>query len=86
MELQEGELEHLIICTECGVNPVELENLQDEVCSYCLDASESLYGTPRELNFSLEPQRKDDRQSPCVDDLGDDPVGHDLAVHVDPRE
>ena len=54
----------VIICSQCGVNQVETEYLQEETCGSCLEEQHQSVGYPRELNFDEPEGRKDDRISP----------------------
>lgn len=58
------EVNNVVICSCCGVNPVSQENIEEEVCSSCLEEQDPSAYLPRELNFNEVEGRKDDRVSP----------------------
>lgn len=53
------ELGYVLICSECGVNHVEFENREEEVCSSCL---ETMYEKDNHhpLDFEDRIGRRDD--------------------------
>ena len=66
---EENGVKHLLICGQCNVNPVELENLQEETCSFCLEEGEDTLARTKELDFNYSEHRRDDRQSLDLDNM-----------------
>jgi len=62
----------VLICSECGVNPIEVENLDSETCSCCLEEQGRDSLNMKELNFDTETHRKDDRQGLDSIEIEDD--------------